>query len=125
MPFGLRNAAQSFQRMMDKVFAGLPFVFIYLDDILIASATFQDHQQHLRQVFSLLTDNGLRINADKCDFSAALWNFWDTKWIVLESGLCNAMFQLLQSFQSPQRPRSCNGFWAWSIFIDVLFPMLL
>jgi hypothetical protein len=33
MPFGLRNAAQSFQCMMDKVFSGLPFVFVYLDDI--------------------------------------------------------------------------------------------
>jgi hypothetical protein len=75
MPFGLRNAAQSFQRMMDKVFAGLPFVFIDLDDILIASATFQDHQKHLRQVFSLLVNNGLRINADKCVFFSSSGQF--------------------------------------------------
>jgi Reverse transcriptase (RNA-dependent DNA polymerase) len=54
MPFGLRNAAQSFQRIMDKVFAGLPFVFIYLDDILIASNTWEQHVQHLKQVFALL-----------------------------------------------------------------------
>jgi RNase H-like domain found in reverse transcriptase/Reverse transcriptase (RNA-dependent DNA polymerase)/Integrase zinc binding domain/Integrase core domain len=71
MPFGLQNAAQSFQRMMDQVFAGLPFVFVYLDDILVASASLEEHKQHLRQVFQLLKDNGLRINADKCLF------FWD------------------------------------------------
>jgi hypothetical protein len=68
MPFGLRNAAQSFQRMMDKVFSGLPFAFVYLDDILIASRNFQEHQKHLRQVLALLVKNGLRINADKCVF---------------------------------------------------------
>ena len=37
MPFGLKNVAQTFQRLMDRIFRGLPFVFIYLDDILIAS----------------------------------------------------------------------------------------
>ena len=37
MPFGLKNAAQTFQCLMDRIFKGLPFVFIYLDDILVAS----------------------------------------------------------------------------------------
>jgi len=35
--FGLRNAAQTFQRFMDQVIAGLDFCFTYIDDILIAS----------------------------------------------------------------------------------------
>jgi hypothetical protein len=39
MPFGLRNAGQSFQRFMEKVLAGLDFAFCYLDDILIASSS--------------------------------------------------------------------------------------
>jgi hypothetical protein len=37
MPFGLRNAGQTFQRLMDMVGAGLTFVFIYLDDVLVAN----------------------------------------------------------------------------------------
>ncbi len=37
MPFGLKNAAQTFQRLMDTVCQGLDFVFVYLDDILVAS----------------------------------------------------------------------------------------
>ena len=37
MPFGLRNAAQTFQRLMDNIMQDLHFIFIYLDDILIAS----------------------------------------------------------------------------------------
>ena len=37
MPFGMRNAGNMFQRLMDRVGAGMDFVFIYLDDILVAS----------------------------------------------------------------------------------------
>ncbi len=35
MPFGLRNAAQTFQRFIDEVFQGLDFGFTYIDDILV------------------------------------------------------------------------------------------
>ena len=38
MPFGLRNAAQPFQRFIDEVIRGLPFCYEYVDDILIAGA---------------------------------------------------------------------------------------
>jgi hypothetical protein len=68
MPFGLKNAAQTFQRLMDKLFSALPFVFVYLDDILIASKSEAEHLIHLRAVFEVLTSNGLHINADKCVF---------------------------------------------------------
>lgn len=68
MPFGLRNAAQTFQRLMDQVLAGLPFVFVYLDDILVASKSPKEHEDHLTQVFSRLSENGLIINRQKCSF---------------------------------------------------------
>ena len=47
MPFGLRNAGNRFQRMMDLVGTGLNFTFIYLDDILIASSNMEEHLVHL------------------------------------------------------------------------------
>ena len=68
MPFGLKNAAQTFQRLMDRIFRGLPFVFIYLDDVLIASPTRKLHIEHLRVVLELLVQNGLVLNLDKCSF---------------------------------------------------------
>ena len=37
LPFDLRNAAQTFQRTMDRIFGDLPFCFVYLDDILVFS----------------------------------------------------------------------------------------
>ena len=47
MPFGLKNAAQSFQRLMDGILRDIPFAFVYLDDILVASRSSQEHAQHL------------------------------------------------------------------------------
>jgi hypothetical protein len=75
MPFGLRNAAQTFQRFMDSLFKHLPFVFCYLDDIIIASHTLEEHHEHLRQIFTILKENGLQINPVKCVFAAAAMEF--------------------------------------------------
>uniref|UniRef100_A0A5S6Q4E0 RNA-directed DNA polymerase n=2 Tax=Trichuris muris TaxID=70415 RepID=A0A5S6Q4E0_TRIMR len=68
MPFGLRNASQTFQRFIDTVFRGLSFCFAYVDDILIASATQEEHLLHLEQVFQRLSANGLVLNLQKCQF---------------------------------------------------------
>lgn len=69
MPFGLRNAAQTFQRFMDSLFRDYGFVKIYLDDILIASKTLADHEKHVETVLRLVRTNGLRLRRDKCQFA--------------------------------------------------------
>ena len=66
MPFGLKNSAQAFQRLMDGVLRGLDMVFVYLDDILIASADPKSHWSHLRLVLTRLRDAGLAVNPKKC-----------------------------------------------------------
>jgi len=50
MSFGLRNAAQTFQRLMNKILQGLECCFCYVDDVLIASIDEEQHQKDLRQV---------------------------------------------------------------------------
>ena len=54
MPFGLKNTGMSFQWLMDRVMAGLPFVFVYIDDILVASPDAATHLEHLRAGFQWL-----------------------------------------------------------------------
>ena len=66
MPFGLSGAPSSFQRLMDKVLRGLPFVTIYLDDILVHSLSEGLHCQHLREVFERLAKAGLTLRGKKC-----------------------------------------------------------
>ena len=59
VPFGLRNAAQTFQRFIDQVLPDLPFVCAYIDDVLIASKNMQEHIDHVRQVFERLKQYGV------------------------------------------------------------------
>ncbi len=68
MTFGLRNAAQTFQRFMDEVLQGLGFCYPYIDDILVASASPEEHLQHLETVFQRLRQYSLVINPMKCVF---------------------------------------------------------
>jgi hypothetical protein len=68
MGFGLRNASNTFQKMMDRVTNGLPFIFVYLDDIIVGSPDLASHQQHLQLLFQRLREFGLVINGKKCEF---------------------------------------------------------
>ena len=69
MPFGLKCAGATFQRYMDKIFSELKCVYVYLDDILIASENEQKHFEDLEKVFSLLKKYDLKINLKKCVFN--------------------------------------------------------
>lgn len=62
MTFEFRNAVQTFQRFVNNVTRGLPFVYAYYDDFLLASPSPKDHHQHLRKLFSRLHDFGLVLN---------------------------------------------------------------
>lgn len=75
MPFGLKNAAQTFQRLMDTVCQGLDFVFVYLDDMLVASSDEQQHLKDLQHVFDRLRQHGLVINLAKCRFGKTQLDF--------------------------------------------------
>ena len=68
MPYGLKNAGSTFQRYMDTLFANVPNVFIYLDDILIASDDESQHLTDISTVFSILAKNNLRLTTNKCEF---------------------------------------------------------
>ena len=56
MPCGLCNAAQTCQRFLDEVLRGLPACSAYVDDILDASATPEEHATHLHQVLQRFLD---------------------------------------------------------------------
>lgn len=68
MSFGLRNAAQTFQRFIDEVLRDLKFCYAYIDDILVASSSIEEHEDHLRILFERLQQYGVVINPAKCVF---------------------------------------------------------
>lgn len=75
MPFGLKNAAQTFQRFMDSVLQDMPHTYCYLDDILIASKSEEDHLTHLRAVCGRLQQHGLVVHVEKCVFGTDCLEF--------------------------------------------------
>ena len=75
MPFGLRNAAQTFQRFIDEVLRYLHFSYAYIDDVLIASYTPEEHKQHLKLVFDRFRQFGVIVNPTKCELGVSELTF--------------------------------------------------
>lgn len=70
MPFGLKNAPATFQRLINHFKNGIPDVNLvaYLDDILIFSCSFEQHVRDLKLVFNRLNFFNLKANRGKCNF---------------------------------------------------------
>ena len=71
MPFGSMNEPATFQRLMDKVLRGLTWkqCLVYLDDVLVFAKTFEQHLDHLINVFERIKSSGLRLKPAKCCFA--------------------------------------------------------
>jgi hypothetical protein len=68
MPFGLSNALAVFTLMMNDALGDLPYALLFLDDILVFSATISDHHRHLHEVLQRLRARNLYAAPDKCEF---------------------------------------------------------
>jgi hypothetical protein len=70
MPFGLKNAGATYQRMMDKVFAEMRGreVEVYIDDMIVKTKDNEDPSKDLESVFQCLGQYNLRLNPLKCMF---------------------------------------------------------
>lgn len=70
MPFGLKNAPSTFQRLMNSVLREYvnKICIVYLDDILIFSTSLDEHLDNLKKIFKRLREAELKIQIDKCSF---------------------------------------------------------
>lgn len=110
MTFGLRNAAQTFQRFIDEVLADLPFCYGYLDDLLVFSANESQHREHLHKLFQKLTDYGMLVNSAKCEFGRAKITFLGHE--VSATGLTPlpSKIQAIQEFPTPKTVKELRRF---------------
>lgn len=110
MSFGLRNAAQTFQRFVDEMMRGLDFIYCYLDDFIIFSTDETQHEDHLRQVFTRLRNYGMVINVSKCVFGASAVTFLGYR--ISESGTIplDEKVQIIRDFPPPTDVRSLRRF---------------
>jgi hypothetical protein len=72
MPFGLKNATNTFTRTMLEVFKdlGSKFLKVFVDDLNVHSESWEEHLQHLDGVFYKLREVNLKLNPNKCCFAA-------------------------------------------------------
>lgn len=68
MPFGMKNAPATFQKLMNLVTDGLEGCVVYLDDVLVFSDTWKDHLKHVRDFLVRLLTANLVANLSKCEF---------------------------------------------------------
>ena len=110
MPFGLRNAAQTFQRFMDQVLRGVTSVYSYIDDVLVASATPEQHVNDLRTVFERLSAHGIIINPNKCVFGVPELDFLGHH--IDKHGITPLpeKVQAIRDFPQPQSQRQLRQF---------------
>ncbi len=95
MPFGLTNAGKTFQHLMDSLFHSFPFIFIYLDDILVFSHSHSEHLGHLETACTSILPNvillNLRLN------SWVIWSLPHTSQLTCPANTpitCNHRYQI-------------------------------
>ena len=110
MPFGLRNAAQTFQRFMDQVLRGLSFAYAYVDDVLVSSITADEHFHNVRIVFERLATHGIVINSSKCFFGVSEITFFGHQNDRHGIRSLPDKVQTVRNFSQPQSPRQLRRF---------------
>lgn len=110
MPFGLRNAPIVFQRIMDRVFAGVKFLLCYIDDVLVHSTELSQHLQHLEELFIRLRKANLRCHPSKCEFGVETVVYLGHR--VIPNGIMPhlAKVQAIQQVKSPICVSSLRAF---------------
>ncbi|MBM3939179.1 MAG: hypothetical protein FJ333_11085, partial [Sphingomonadales bacterium] len=110
MPFGLKNAGQTFQRMMDNVLEEMDSSFCYMDDVMVASFSEDEHLEDLRNLFGRLEKHGLVLNEDKCEFGKQGLEYLG-HW-VSASGIrpVESKVEAIKNFPAPQSVSSLQTF---------------
>ncbi len=96
MPFGLKNATNTFTRTMSKVFKDLrsKFLMVFVDDLNVRNESWGEHLQHLDAVFYKLSEVNLKLNPNKCCFVAKSITFLGhvTSQGIFPLGCCDQKF---------------------------------
>ena len=77
VPFGLKNAGATYQRLVTKIFRPLmsKTMEVYINDMLVKSKEHPNHTKHLLEAFELLRTNGMKLNSLKCAFGVSSGKF--------------------------------------------------
>ena len=112
LPFGLKTAPATFQRMMNNVLSGLTGTrcFAFLDDIVIYANSLAEHDKKLREIFGRLRKYNLKLQPDKCEFLRTEVTFLGHK--VSERGVepDARKVEAIKNFPTPRTPKQLKSF---------------
>ena len=112
MPFGLKNAPATFQRMMDTALRGLinKHCFVYLDDIIIFGQSIEENNSNLAIILQCLRELGLKIQPDKCEFLKPELEYFGH--IVTAEGVKPnpQKLEAVSNFKQPRNPTDIKSF---------------
>ena len=77
MPFDLKNAGSTYQRMITRMFEPQlgKSIEVYIDDMVVKSKVVSEHMGDLGVIFDILKKHKLRLNASKCSFGVGSGKF--------------------------------------------------
>ena len=107
MPFDLKNAGFTYQRMMTRMFE--PHlgknIEIYVDDMVIKSKLESEHVNDLKNIFEILSRHKLRLNTSKCSFGVGLGKFLGYMVTHHEIEVKSDQIKVINNLQPPQNPK--------------------
>jgi hypothetical protein len=102
MPFGLRNAPTYFMRWIATVLAELPFVRVYVDDIVIVSPDAKTHLDHLEQLAEVLKENNIPVRYQKIKLFQSETIILGHRWS--EGGVVEPNYESIQTIEDMTQP---------------------
>uniref|UniRef100_A0A1A8G0P7 ribonuclease H n=1 Tax=Nothobranchius korthausae TaxID=1143690 RepID=A0A1A8G0P7_9TELE len=110
LPFGLRNAPATFQRLINQVLSNVPHCSAYLDDIVIYTQSWDLHLQTLAHVFDRLKMAKLTLNLAKCEFVKATVRYLGKEVGQGQVKALSDKIQAIVSFPPPTTRRELRRF---------------
>ena len=103
LPYGISSSPGIFQRTMENLLAGIPYVIVRLDDILVSGENDEKHMQNLEEVLKRIYTAGLRLKKSKCVFMAGKVEYCGHK--VTAEGI-SPMEANVQAIKQAPRPEN-------------------
>ncbi|MBW0570137.1 hypothetical protein O181_109852 [Austropuccinia psidii MF-1] len=118
MLFGLTNAPDSFQNLLNDIFSNFLDIFavVYLADIMVSSSSEEEHVKHVASVLHRLGDNNMLAKASKCVFHASGVEYLD--YVVSSDGLKmdSSKVEKIPNWPQPNNIKALHSFLGFANF---------
>ena len=107
MPFGLKSAGSTYQKMMTKMFEPQlgKSIKVYIDDMMVKIKKVSKQVRDLRNIFEILRKHKLRLNASKCSFGVGPGKYLGYMVTHRRIEVNPDQIKAINSLQSPRNPK--------------------